>query len=73
MNHNGKVNTKGNKLLGVTTYHLHCVVAFIKYYAHIDGATKFCNGLLECGSWFASDHVYELGLFNTTYTIFKFH
>ena len=34
-----------------TVYHVACVVAFIKYYAHTNGATKFCNGLLECGSW----------------------
>ena len=41
-----------------------CVVAF-----------NFCNRLLECtyacGSWFANDCVYELGLFHTACTIFR--
>ena len=56
-------------------------MAFIKYYAHTNGATKFCDGLLECGWWCCGSNVvrslpvtvYELGLFLTTYTIFKFH
>ena len=46
--------------LSVTVYEL--VVAF-----------KFCNGSLQCGLRFAGDGVYELGLFHTTCTIFKFH
>ena len=62
-------------------YHVACVVAFNKYYAHTNGATKFCNGLFECGWWCCGSNVarglpvtmYELGLFHTTYTIFKFH
>ena len=34
---------------------------------------KFCSGLLECGSWFTGDCIYELELFHTACTIFKFH
>ena len=38
-------------------------------------AFNFCNRLLECtyacGSWFANDCVYELGLFHTAFTIFR--
>ena len=32
---------------------------------HISWCNKICNGLLECGSWFAGDYVYELWLFHT--------
>ena len=55
------MNTKGNKPLGLqplcSVYHVACVVAFIKYYAHTNGATKFCNGLLECGWWCCGSNV----------------
>ena len=58
-------------------YHVACVVAFIKYYAHTNGAQNF---VMDCSDVVGGvvAHglpvtMYELGLFHTTHTIFKFY
>ena len=42
------MNTKGNKPLGVTTYHLYvvCTMELVLWLSlsHTNGVTKFCNG-----------------------------